>query len=103
MNTNLLHRTELQPNTMGAETKRERFERIGKSRMQRALTAIRLVGNLSASSTYAYTTKDVTQIEEALKTAIDRAMARFHVHDAVDVDQFFFAEEEGTSEDDNDF
>ena len=59
--------------------KREKFVRLSNSRLNSAIKAIKLVGNLGNKSHYEYTDKDKKIIEEALKEAIKDAMNRFRV------------------------
>jgi len=58
------------------ESKRDRFLRIATPRMQRALTAIRLLGNLS-SPTYGWEKQDVEMIRSTLTQALNETMTRF--------------------------
>lgn len=60
------------------EDRRSRFERLGTRRMNRALTAIRLIGNL-ASPNYQTNYSDVRVIEDALLFAIGEMKAKFQV------------------------
>ena len=59
--------------------KREVFVRLSNNRLNSAIKAIKLVGNLGNKSHYEYTEKDKKIIEEALKEAIKDAMSRFRV------------------------
>tara|TARA_Y100001970_G_C13693974_1_gene583793 strand:- start:370 stop:588 length:219 start_codon:yes stop_codon:yes gene_type:complete len=59
--------------------KREIFVRLSNNRLNAAIKAIKLVGNLGNKSHYEYTDKDKKIIEEALKEAIKDAMNRFRV------------------------
>ena len=59
--------------------KREIFVRLSNNRLNSAIKAIKLVGNLGNKSHYEYTDKDKKIIEEALKEAIKDAMNRFRV------------------------
>lgn len=57
--------------------RRERFLRVGERRINNALKAIKLVGNLSDKSNYEYEKSDVNQIERALKDELVQALSRF--------------------------
>jgi len=58
------------------EDRRERFERLAKSRMLRVLSTIRLLGNL-ATANYQWTESDVTQMERAIKDQCEKTFAKF--------------------------
>ena len=62
--------------------KREIFVRLSNNRLNSAIKAIKLVGNLGNKSHYEYNEKDKKIIEEALKEAIKDAMSRFRVEKA---------------------
>ena len=53
------------------ETKREKFTRLAESRMNNALKQISLIGNLSNTSAYEYTTQDVDKILRTLRAAVN--------------------------------
>ena len=57
--------------------RRERFVSLAEARTEKALNAIRLLGNLSNRSNYEYTEADVTQIIRALETEIRGLKTRF--------------------------
>ena len=59
--------------------KREIFVRLSNNRLNSAIKAIKLIGNLGNKSHYEYTDKDKKIIEESLKEAIKDAMSRFRV------------------------
>lgn len=52
------------------ESKREKFLRLGDARMSRALTALRLVGQLGNKGAYEYTGDDVDKMLAALNEAV---------------------------------
>jgi hypothetical protein len=58
------------------EDRRERFERLAKSRMLRVLRTIRLLGNL-ATPNYQWTENDVTQMERAIREQCEKTFAKF--------------------------
>lgn len=57
--------------------RRERFVALAEARTDKALNAIRLLGNLSNKSNYEYTDGDVGQIVKALKAEVKALEARF--------------------------
>lgn len=57
--------------------RRERFVALAEARTDKALNAIRLLGNLSNRSNYEYTDADVKQIVGALETEVKTVKARF--------------------------
>jgi hypothetical protein len=56
---------------------RESFVRLAENRTRRALKDIRLIGNLSNRSNYAWTTDDVSKIFAALDREIRETRQRF--------------------------
>jgi len=58
------------------ETKEQRFKRVVVPRVNKALKAIRLIGNCSGSG-YAYREEDAVQIFNALADAVNEAQAKF--------------------------
>lgn len=69
------------------ETKRQKFERLATPRVNRALTSIRLLGNL-ASSNYDWAEDDVAAIRAALDLALDQALAKFETKTKADRPSF---------------
>ncbi len=65
--------------------KREIFVRLSNNRLNSAIKAIKLVGNLGNKSHYEYTERDKKIIEEALKEATKDAMSRFRVEKTNDI------------------
>lgn len=57
--------------------RRERFVTLAEARTDKALHAIRLLGNLSNRSNYEYSDSDVTQIIQALEQEIRTMKRRF--------------------------
>lgn len=57
--------------------RRERFVALAEARTDKALKAIRLLGNLSNRSNYEYTEADVVQITRALETELKLLKSRF--------------------------
>lgn len=64
------------------ETDREKFIRLGTARVNKALEAIRLVGNLSNRSNYAYTERDVDRIFRALGAELKACREKFDTSSA---------------------
>ena len=57
--------------------KRGKFKSLAESRVNRAIKDIRLIGNLSNRSAYAYGEGDVRKIFRALQKELDAAKNRF--------------------------
>ncbi len=57
--------------------RRERFVALAEARTDKALNAIRLLGNLSNRSNYEYTEADVAQIIRALEAEVKAVKVRF--------------------------
>lgn len=57
--------------------RRERFVALAEARTDKALNAIRLLGNLSNRSNYEYTDHDVIQIVKAIKAEVKALEAKF--------------------------
>lgn len=57
--------------------RRERFISLAEARTDKALNAIRLLGNLSNRSNYDYTESDVTQIVRALEAEVKALKTKF--------------------------
>jgi len=57
--------------------RREKFVDLAEKRVNRALTQIKLIGNLSNRSNYSYTEEDLTKIYRTLRKALDEMKARF--------------------------
>lgn len=62
---------------MKQEDDRDKFVRLANKRVNNALKAIQLVGNLSNRSNYRYTDKDVDRIFGALHTELKLCRERF--------------------------
>lgn len=59
------------------ETKRERFLRLAKKRVDKTIDSLRILGNLSNKSVYEYTDEDIEQMFEALDQVIVEVKAGF--------------------------
>ena len=77
------------PRTPSGETDREKFLRLGKNRVNAALRAIRVIGNLSNRGNYDYTPKDVNTMFSALQKALNEAKAKFEGREPADKDFSF--------------
>lgn len=60
------------------ESRRDRFLRIGNRRMNRAITSIRLLGNL-ASSNYEWTREDLRAMQAAITGAVEAMLLKFEI------------------------
>ena len=59
------------------ETKEEKFCRIAEYRTNKIIDMLRLLGNCSNKSTYAYTDNQVEQIFRAITQATENAKSKF--------------------------
>jgi hypothetical protein len=62
---------------MRGEGKRDRFIRLAEKRVNKALDALRLVGNLSNRGNYEYADADVDKILKALEAELRELKRRF--------------------------
>lgn len=74
------------------ESKRAKFRRLAKSRLEKATKAIKLIGNL-ASSNYEYTDAEVDKIFAYLRKVVDLAEDAF-AEDSNSNGDFRFDDEE---------
>ena len=58
----------------GDETPRDRFTRLGVTRVENAVDALRKIGLLGNKSAYEYTDEDITKIDAAVTKAKDAAL-----------------------------
>lgn len=72
------------------ETKAQRFERIAERRVNEALRALRLLGNLSDRRNYVYTEDQVALILRAIDDASRRLKSKFKAETANDRRGFRF-------------
>jgi len=61
------------------KSKRDSFVRLANARVNKALDALRLVGNLSNKANYEYTTEDAEKIVEALRVAVQECKKKFEI------------------------
>lgn len=59
------------------ERKRTKFRELAEKRTNKALEAVRLIGNLSNRQTYVYEEAEVRKIVKALRDAVSEVEARF--------------------------
>ena len=57
--------------------KRERFINVGERRVNNALKAINLIGNLSNKGNYEYSPAEIKKIEKVLKDELSSTMEKF--------------------------
>jgi hypothetical protein len=62
---------------MESNKKREKFRQLAEKRTNKALEALRLIGNLSNRQIYAYEDSETRKIVKALRDAISDIEARF--------------------------
>ena len=72
------------------EEKRAKFVRLAEARTNKAIHAIRVIGNLSNRASYYYTADDVEQIFGALQKEIEACRERFVVVDEKEEGQTVF-------------
>ena len=60
------------------ETKREKFVRLAEERTNRIIDTLQLLGNLSNTSAYEYSKKDIDQMFKAIEEAVSDAKAKFN-------------------------
>lgn len=59
------------------ETKREKFKRLVKPRLEKVLKYLRLIGNLSNTSNYEYTEEDIDKIYGYIADATEEMKKKF--------------------------
>lgn len=58
--------------------RRERFINVGERRVNNALKAINLIGNLSNKGNYEYSAAEIKKIEKVLKDELSSTMEKFN-------------------------
>lgn len=71
-----------------SESKREKFKRLANSRVNRVLSDIHLIGNLSSKKNYEYTEADVKQIFAAINASLRTCRSRFESETTSESEQF---------------
>ena len=59
------------------ETKYDKFKRLAENRTNKIIDMIRLLGNLSAKSTYEYSEKDILKIFSSIEKELKIAKLKF--------------------------
>lgn len=59
------------------ESKEEKFRRLAEARVNKTISVLRLLGNLSWTGTYTYSAEQVDQIFTTLQTELEKAKSRF--------------------------
>ena len=72
------------------ENKKDKFVRLGESRVNDAIKKIRLIGNLSNKNNYEYTSEQVNEIIAALKSEIEDVQKKFTAQQNKKDDKFQF-------------
>lgn len=72
------------------ENKKDKFVRLGESRVNDAIKKIRLIGNLSNKNNYEYTSEQVNEIITALKSEIEDVQKKFTAQQNKKDDKFQF-------------
>lgn len=70
--------------------RRERFIKVGERRINNALKAISLIGNLSNKGNYEYSQAEVRKIERVLKEELASTMSRFDNNNSKSKNGFSF-------------
>ena len=73
---------------MARAVDREKFKHLAEQRVTKALKQIKLIGNLSNRSNYAYDDADVRKIYKALRGAVDEMKAKFDSKGVATDEQF---------------
>ena len=68
--------------------KRQNFVRLAEARTQRAMKAIRVIGNLSNRGSYHYTENDVREIVQALQNELTALKTRFSLQESGNAPEF---------------
>lgn len=63
---------------MIGRSKRERFVELGEARVRKAVQMLRLIGNLSNTSNYEYSSDDAQKILAALDAEVKLVRAKFN-------------------------
>ena len=63
--------------------RRERFINVGERRVNNALKAIKLIGNLSNKGNYEFSPAEIKKIERVLKDELNKTMEKFDSNNSV--------------------
>ena len=64
----------------GKESKKDRFVRIAEARTAKIISMVRLLGNCSNKSVYAYSENDLKKIFGAIEETVGEAKDKFKLH-----------------------
>ena len=73
-----------------AETKREKFVRLAEARTNRIIDTLQLLGNLSNTSAYEYSKRDIDQMFKAIEDAIADTKNKYNRADVKEKKKFSF-------------
>ena len=73
-----------------SETKREKFVRLAEARTNRIIDTLQLLGNLSNTSAYEYSKKDIDQMFKAIEEALGDTRNKFNKADVKGKQRFSF-------------
>ena len=73
-----------------SESKREKFIRLAEARTNKIIDTLQLLGNLSNTSAYEYSKKDVDQMFKAIEEAVSDAKAKYSKAEVKSNKRFFF-------------
>ena len=73
-----------------SESKREKFVRLAEARTNRIIDTLQLLGNLSNTSAYEYSKKDIDQMFKAIEDAMADTRNKFNKADVREMKKFSF-------------
>ena len=73
-----------------SESKREKFVRLAEARTNRIIDTLQLLGNLSNTSAYEYSKKDIDQMFKAIEDAMADTRNKFNKADVREKKKFSF-------------
>lgn len=66
------------PNSTATENKEQRFKRVASKRTEKALDALRKLGNCSNRAIYTYSDEDLSKIFDAIERAVKNIRTLFN-------------------------
>lgn len=75
---------------MESETRRDKFVRLAENRTNKIIDQLGLLGNLSNSSVYEYSQKDVNKMFKAIEDAMSESRKRFSKQNEKEQKRFSF-------------
>lgn len=66
------------PKAVQVESKTDKFNRIGKLRVEKVLKSLRILGNCANKSTYEYTIEQVNKMSRTLVKSLEATIVKFH-------------------------